>query len=122
MNNLKEYILEKFKVSVKNIKNQYYKFEDDGLDENIQISLPFKIVIPDQQETEEIYKIESLKGGSGKNFWKFFDNKGNLVMGLGKGSIQSLIQRKQRIAIILMSLHGNDYKRTETIYIDKNYL
>ena len=122
MKNINNYILEKFKINSDNIKNQYYEFKDENFDEKIKISLPFKIVIPDQQETEEIYKIESLKGGSGKNFWKFFDNKGNLVMGLGKGSIQSLIQRKQRIAIILMSLHGNDYKRTETIYIDKNCL
>lgn len=117
MKTLNEYITEKFKLNSKTLN--YYKFEDEGL-EDIGIYLPFRIILPDQQESEEIYKIECGKGNySGKSFWKFYDDEGNLVMSLGKGSIQSLIQRKQRIAIILMSLHGKKYGRTETIYIDK---
>ena len=123
MNSLKQFILEKFKLSSKNIKNQYYEFEDDGLDENIQISLPFRIVLPDHNEYEEVYKIEKHEiNKSGRPYWKFFDDKGNIITSFGLGGIIALIQKKNRVWAVIMNLHGKPYNKSETIYIHKSDL
>lgn len=118
MKKIIDYIKESFKINSKTLN--YYKFEDEGL-EDIGIYLPFKIILQDQQESEEIYKIEYGKGNSGKSFWKFYDDEGNLVMGLPKSSIIGLFQKKSKIYIIIINLHGEKYGRAETIYIDKKY-
>ena len=123
MKQINQYILEKFKLNSKNIKNQYYEFEDKSLNEKIKISLPFKIVLPDQQETEQVYKITRHEiGNSGRSCWKFFDNKGKIITAFGLGGIIGLIQKKQRVYSVIINLHGEEYNKSETIYIDKNDL
>jgi hypothetical protein len=110
MKDLKNTILEKLIIN-KNIKiNDYYKFKVY----NIEVKLPFKIKLVEQQEAIYIYHIEYTKNDK-VDYYKFYDERNDLVCYLNNKQIQTVFKDNKTVSATIINNNGYKYYKAELI-------
>lgn len=109
MKKINNYILEKFKISSKNVKREY-QFDLNGFKEKIK--LPFKIKIIDTGEIQEVYTIDNpFSKEHNKNVFRFFDKDDKVITYFEEDKALKLFKDKQEIYVCIYCLNGLfDYK------------
>lgn len=110
MKNLKDIILEKLIINKNTKINDSYKFKVD----NIEVKLPFKIRLVEQQETIYIYHIEYTKNDN-VDYYKFYDERDDLVCYLNNKQVQTVFKDNKTVAATIINNNGCKYYKAELI-------
>ena len=104
MKQLRQYIIEKFKINSKNIKREF-QFDLEGFKEKIK--LPFKIKIVDTGEIQEVYTIDNpFSKEHNKNVFRLFDKDDKVITYFEEDKALKLFKDKQEICIYIYCLNG----------------